>query len=162
MVESIVHHATMLFALVTLAGCGREQIQVRTNAVNGRIVFGVAGKLGLFRRQPCLANFSIQDREENVVWKIDRQPNFSCERIVGFPLTYGKVSVGFASRSERHHLHPASIYYIKGEDVRTKATYVGGFRITAEGGVDSFTSYSPEVQEVLSEWMARHPHPSVR
>ena len=47
------------------------------------------------------------------------------------------------------------MYFIEGDDARTSAAYSGGFRIEADGSVQSFALNDPEVQIVLAKWVAK-------
>lgn len=140
---------------VLLSSCGREQHEVRTQSIRGKIVFTTSGAVGsLLRKTPCLESISIEDEAERPVWSIERETGFAC-RTGGFPVTFGQQPPGFRTTTNAQPLKRSVIYVISGDDARTSAAYSGGFRINVDGSVQSFATSDPEIQKVLSTWAAK-------
>jgi hypothetical protein len=140
---------------VLLVGCGREQHEVRTQLINGKVVFSTEGAVGLFpRKDTCLESFSVQDEAEQSVWTVEREKGLACQA-TGFPLVFGTVPPGFQTTTAAMQLKPSVIYVLSGDDARTSTAYSGGFRIKADGSLQSFALNDPEMQTVLSRWVAK-------
>jgi hypothetical protein len=140
---------------ILLVGCGREQHEVRTQLIKGKIEFLTEGAVGFFpRKNPCLESFSVQDESEQSVWQVERQEDFPCKGS-GFPLIFGNTPPGFQTRGVAQQLKPSVIYVISGDDAQTSAAYSGGFRIRLDGSLQSLALNDPEMQMVLSKWVAK-------